>query len=441
MELSRELKKITQDQLQTTKNANPKSENVYVAENRSFSYLDIPNIPDRIKKSETGRYYIVFDDNHKPKNIENLKEELAVFQINKLLLVTKSTYLDLNTRQKEEAQMLYYIDLGYAITALTEHQIKLIELQDNSFKILPEKLVVGVSCTHQPAKQENWGIEHMDIERTRYTGMGVNVAILDTGFDNSHPDFKDRIIKTHSFISEDSEDDNGHAMHCIGIAFGHKDYRGIRYGVAHNTNIFAGKILDENKKGTQNDLIEGIYWAIANECKVILLSLTIPNDGTKIPDVPTLKALKYGRENNCIVVAAAGNQSHRSRGLPYIFPLGSPADSQLAIAVSAIDHNHAIYEHSNHANIADGQQMNYTAPGVHIYSCWSTKGLPKETYRTATGTSMAAPFVAGIIALLWEKHAPCSYRKILDSLYNSSKMEQTWLQKDCGFGIPKIPLK
>src|SRR5690606_32021335 len=109
-----------------------------------------------------------------------------------------------------------------------------------------------------------WGVRAVGADLSPYTGKGVRIAILDTGLDLNHPDFKGRSITAKSFIrGEATQDANGHGTHCAGIAAGPRDPEGVgRYGVAGDAELFIGKVLSDSGGGADGNVLEGIDWAI-----------------------------------------------------------------------------------------------------------------------------------------------------------------------------------
>jgi subtilisin family serine protease len=240
-----------------------------------------------------------------------------------------------------------------------------------------------------------WGLQATKAIDSQFSGTGIKIAVLDTGFDVNHPDFLGRKITTKSFVSgEDVQDGNGHGTHCIGTACGSKEPSTLpRYGVAYNAEIFAGKVLSNEGSGTDSQILQGIEWAIANGCDIISMSLggaTQPGQSySRIYETIAQRALKRGS----LIVAAAGNESNRKAGI--VKPVARPANCPSVLAVAAIDANLRVANFSTQGINPQGGQVDIAAPGVNIRSSWP---LPDQ-YNSISGTSMATPHVAGIAAL------------------------------------------
>ncbi|MFB2978396.1 S8 family serine peptidase [Microseira sp. BLCC-F43] len=239
-----------------------------------------------------------------------------------------------------------------------------------------------------------WGLQATKVVNSCYSGQGIKIAVLDTGFDLNHPDFIGRSIQSKSFIlGEEVQDGHGHGTHCIGTALGAlKPSQLPRYGIAYNAEIYAGKVLSNRGSGADGGILQGIEWALANGCQVISMSLGSPTKvGTpysRVYEAVAQRALSRGT----LIVAAAGNESRRQRT---INPVGHPANCPSIMAVAAIDSQMQIAWFSNRGINPDGGQIDIAGPGVAVRSSW----LMPMQYNTISGTSMATPHVAGIAAL------------------------------------------
>jgi subtilisin family serine protease len=243
-----------------------------------------------------------------------------------------------------------------------------------------------------------WGLQAVKVPQSALTGAGIRVAILDTGFDDSHPDFVGRAVTKKLFASQSSEDDrDGHGTHCVGVACGPLHPNGApRYGVAYECEIFAGKVLGDDGFGTDRSVIAGMDWAVEQGCQIISMSLGAP---TIIGDQPSEDYEQIGQvclDAGTLVVAAAGNESARPGR---INPVGSPANASTIMAVAAIDKAMRTADFSC-GGLNPGQEVDIAAPGVDILS-----SVPGGQYERMDGTSMATPFVSGVAALLAQSDA------------------------------------
>ena len=239
-----------------------------------------------------------------------------------------------------------------------------------------------------------WGLQAVGATTSTFTGQGVNVAVLDTGFDLGHPDFEGRDPLTRSFVpGEEVQDGNGHGTHCIGTSCGPRTPKVLpRYGIAFEARIHAGKVLSNRGSGSDRGILAGIEWALGAGCQVISMSLGAPTEFgqaySQVFEAVGRRALARGT----LIVAAAGNESRRPQVLK---PVGHPANCPSILAVGALDSQIQVAPFSCTSDPRAGK-VDIAGPGVAVYSSWP---MPLR-YRTISGTSMATPHVAGVAALL-----------------------------------------
>ena len=127
----------------------------------------------------------------------------------------------------------------------------------------------------QDSAQFTWGLQATRVSTSRYSGQGIKVAVLDTGFDLRHADFRGRAIVSQSFIrGETVQDGHGHGTHCVGTSCGPQRPSGTRhYGIAYGAQIHVGKVLSNLGKGSTSGIVAGIEWALTQGCKVVSMSL------------------------------------------------------------------------------------------------------------------------------------------------------------------------
>lgn len=234
-----------------------------------------------------------------------------------------------------------------------------------------------------------WGVTYLGVtalqQKTR--GEGCTVAVLDTGINQSHPDFMGAIDAARDFTDSPSgvEDQNGHGSHTAGTIAARDNGQGV-IGIAPECKLLIGKVLGDDGGGDTNMIIEALAWAKAQGAHIISMSLGSPND-----DPGLHAALKDVTDAGLLVISAAGNDGAAGVGFP-------AAWDEVTVAVGAIDQRGMLAPFSS-----QGPAVDICAPGVHIPSCWKNG----NNYAYLDGTSMATPHVSGVAALIY------SYRKKL----------------------------
>ena len=282
----------------------------------------------------------------------------------------------------------------------------------------------------QDESQFTWGLQACGIDTTAFNGLGIKVAVLDTGFDLQHPDFVGRTVESKSFITGQTVDDgHGHGTHCIGTACGPQrptDER-PRYGIAYGASIFAGKVLSNGGSGPDGGILEGIEWAVVNGCSVVSMSLGAQGPVSIAYETAGQRALDAGT----LVIAAAGNESTRPG---FIAPVGRPANSVSVLAIAALDEALNIAGFSNGGTLDDGGQIDLAGPGVRIFSAAPHQtGLVRKS-----GTSMATPHVAGLAAL-YAQAFPASRGLALKALLLQNAKRLSLPSTDVGSGLVQAP--
>ncbi|MFI5757261.1 S8 family serine peptidase [Streptomyces sp. NPDC051569] len=252
------------------------------------------------------------------------------------------------------------------------------------------------------------------------TGTGVRVAVLDTGADTAHPDLVDRVVGSRSFVpDEDVVDRDGHGTHTASTVAGTGAASGGKErGVAPDADLLVGKVLDNGGAGQDSWIIAGMEWAARTEhAKVINMSLgnRFLHDQT---DPMSQSLNRLSAETGALFVVAAGNSG------PSPYSVSAPGTADAALTVGAVNASDELDPRSSSGPrmLDDGLKPDVTAPGVDVLAARSRYASTGEGYyATMSGTSMAAPHVAGAAVLLAQEHPEWTGQQIKDALMSTSR--------------------
>ncbi|MDI6730084.1 MAG: S8 family serine peptidase, partial [Candidatus Altarchaeum sp.] len=267
------------------------------------------------------------------------------------------------------------------------------------YAILNHRVQV-VMAPNDPMYSMQYGPKNIKAEDAWNTTTGsknVTIAIIDTGIDHTHEDLANNYVATgYDFVNYDNDpmDDHGHGTHCAGIAAAEINNNIGIAGLAQ-VNVMGVKVLNKWGYGWYWNCAMGIVYATDNGADIISMSW-----GGRYDDEMLEDAINYAHENGVFLVAAAGNTHGQ---------ILYPAKYDNVMAVSAINKMDKIAGFSSR-----GVEIEIAAPGVNIFSTVPTgSALPNNTYcelctplgyRILSGTSMAAPHVAGVAALILSQH-------------------------------------
>ncbi|GHH99614.1 S8 family peptidase [Neobacillus kokaensis] len=285
--------------------------------------------------------------------------------------------------------------------------------------------------------------------RTKLTGKGVTIAVVDTGI-YPHQDLAGRITGFVDFVNNrtDPYDDNGHGTHCAGDAAGDGTASSFKYvGPAPEANLVGVKVLNKIGSGSLETVMQGIEWCIQhNERKeapkidIISMSLgsTAQNFGSENED-PMVKIVEAAWASGIVVCVAAGNEG------PDAKTIASPGISDQVITVGALDDKNTpdtradddVASFSSRGPTIYGLiKPDILAPGVNIISLRSPNSyldkLQKANrvdndYFVLSGTSMATPICAGVVALMKQSKPNATPDEIKIMLKNGADI---WREKD-----------
>jgi thermitase len=261
---------------------------------------------------------------------------------------------------------------------------------------------------NDPGLENLWGFEVMkvaglyDVLKNVKPKKEALIAILDTGVDANHEDLKDNFTSTSSRYDTDKA---GHGTHCAGIAAAvSNNGKGVASFSQTNeyVQVTSIKVLSDGGYGTQQMIINGILEAADKGADVLSLSLGgMSNDSRQRA---YKKAVDYVNHKGAIMVVAAGNSNRSAREFV-------PANVEGVIAVSAVD---TLLGRASFSNFVRDLNMAVAAPGVKIYSTF-----PENQYQTLNGTSMATPYVSGLVGLMKSLKPDLTVKEAYDILNKS----------------------
>jgi subtilisin family serine protease len=275
--------------------------------------------------------------------------------------------------------------------------------------------------------------------RSGYDGKGVKVAVLDSGYDPTHPDLKGKVSGAANFTDEaDTVDHFGHGTHVAATIAGSGTAGPAGgKGVAPGAQLLVGKVLNEYGTGDLSWVIAGMEWAVSQGARVI--NLSIGAQAAEGPDPATEAVDALTASSGALFVVAAGNSG------PDIQTVTTPGTASSALTVGAVSKKDELASFSGRGpRLGDGVvKPEITAPGVGIVAARAAGTALGEivdgSYISMSGTSMATPHVAGAAALIAQKHPDWKADQLKSALVASAtpvKNAALWAQ---GAGRVDVP--
>jgi subtilisin family serine protease len=264
----------------------------------------------------------------------------------------------------------------------------------------------GVARTTATQTDATWGLDRID-QRTlplnktytyNKTGSGVRAYVIDTGIRYSHNEFGGRATFGYDSFGGNGGDCNGHGTHVAGTV------GGTVYGVAKAVNLVAVRVLDCGGSGTWSGVIAGVDWVTGNHVKPAVANLSLGGGANSSVDAAVQRMIDAGVAT--AIAAGNGNMAGREQDACNY----SPARVPDAMTIGATTNTDAKTSWSNYGSCVD-----FFAPGASITSAWHDGDAG---VRTISGTSMAAPHVAGVAALYLQDNPGHSALQVRNALYD-----------------------
>ncbi len=331
-----------------------------------------------------------------------------------------------------------------------EAAIQILKGDSRIAHVEPDFIVYCTDLPNDPYFSLQWslynpGYNRADIKAVEawrlHTGnKKVIIAILDTGINYKHPDLarniwtnpdevpgNDKDDDNNGFIDDvhgwdfaydtkDPADRNFHGTHVAGIIGAVTNNKTGIAGIMHHVSLMAVKGIKDQGWGYTSDLIAGIYYAVDNGAKIINASW----GGGGYLDA-MIEALDYAKQHEVIFVAAAGNFRRNNDENPF-YPASYPGENIVSVGATNNRDSIAVFSHYGRFTVdlfAPGQSIISTALG--------------RSYRYGTGTSMAAPHVAGTLGLLHAADPSMHYREYIDILLNNVE-RKPYMEGNCVTG-------
>jgi subtilisin family serine protease len=289
---------------------------------------------------------------------------------------------------------------GFSAT-LNAGQLNALQRQ-GAVNYIEEDQLVTAAATQSGA---TWGLDRVDQRdlplNSTYnytpTGAGVNAYIVDTGILTTHNEFGGRAVAGYTAINDGrgTTDCNGHGTHVAGTV------GGSVYGVAKGAKLYAVRVLDCAGSGSNSGVIAGMDWVANNHVKPAVANMSLGGGASTATD----DAVNRMHNAGVTVVVAAGNENQNACNV-------SPARAANAITVGSTTNTDARSSFSNWGSCVD-----IFAPGSNITSAWYTSTTATNTI---SGTSMASPHTAGVVALYLQDNPSATPAGVASALINNS---------------------
>lgn len=343
---------------------------------------------------QSGEFMVQIDDS-KLAGVQEYIEQLPDWSLRKAFELDKSTDTNLDKYYILDVPNKHLEALKTLKQQLQKQQlfeaIEFNDIESNTpiMESAPASTHMQEYVYKDPMNKNQWALSKTNMQ-SFYTMIQdadikhrAKLFVLDTGIDTEHEDLK-QVYKDRN-KKHDVADRKGHGTHCAGIAAA---MTGNNIGISSFNadamfDVHAIKVLNDSGFGSQARIIQGVIDAVDEGADVI--SMSLGRRSVESAEKAYNEASAYAKENNVIIVVAAGNSSANAKYY-------SPANANNVITVAAINESGQLAKFSN---TVEDVKRGIAAPGKDILST-----VPQNGYKTFSGTSMATPFVAGFVSVL-----------------------------------------
>lgn len=394
--------------------------------------------------ADTGEHVVVGKllDTCPKSALANCRRELALDYVN-----FATTGADRDFRAVAPGSAMHFEKLGLVLAATSKEQARKANLFSRVEQIhagarlrrlpLPSFKEADAGDAEDAAQSQagdpQWGLKAVGALDSEFTGKGVRVCVIDTGFNIFHDDLK-KVDEAHrrSFVGDSTVmgAHAGHGTRCAGIVGGKAPpAQSPRYSVAPDSELFVAKVMGDDGISLEA-IIAAIGWAVDKNCAIVSMSLGDEFPATKFSSDAMESAASAALIKGTLIVAGAGNDSLRP---DLVQPVDHPANCKSIMAVAAIDHTMKIASYSNAGPALGRAKVDITAPGISRSASFPTM------YRTEAGTSIATPFVAGVAALYAEAFPHVRGQALWDLLCARAEKLPGHNARDFGAGLVRAP--
>ena len=395
-------------------------------------------ISQEMQASGIARVIVILKKTAAEKDVTDIRSNLEKHFVSSQLsqttaLMTSSSYKGVST----PPVVRFYPNLGIMLGTVDSHGLSALRTHKDVVADIsgapPISLIRPTQTAMAKLTQKiSWGITALEVPalwKQGYTGKGVLIGHLDTGVDGNHPTLKEAISDFAEFDGMGREvqpspkpyDSDEHGTHTAAIIAG-RSIRGKAIGVAPGALLASAIVIEGGEVVAR--VLGGMDWAVGKGVRILNMSLGFR--GWWQDFLPLTRLL---RQRNILPVYAVGNEGPGTSR--------SPGNYWQALSVGAIDKHNKVADFSSSQRFKrkkDPIAPDLVAPGVDIISA-----RPKNRYQLMSGTSMAAPHISGLAALLWEANPTATVNQIERAIFDSCRIEKGMDIERAGRGIPNAP--